>query len=179
MILPPSLFSFSQFIFLPPFFPLSLGCHLALLDTLVIPTPYLLPPSPPGHWPRFQCFHWLVHQANDVDCVTPTLIAHTAPATSILPPPTPTGPPCSHSSLHRGQCLNHRRLPLNPLTSTPPPIPGKVVKKIWKAENPDLKDMLSDNIALAKRPPGLPVSTTHWLEVSEVTYPLSCVFFAF
>ena len=40
-----------------------------------------------------------------------------------------------------------------PLILSPalPPIPGKVVEKIQKGENPDLKELLSDNIALAKK----------------------------
>ena len=40
-----------------------------------------------------------------------------------------------------------------PLILSPalPPIPGKVVEKILRGENPDLKEMLSDNLALAKR----------------------------
>ncbi len=68
-----------------------------------------------------------------------------------------------------------------PLILSPslPPIPGKVVERIKNGENPDLKDMLSDNIALAKC-----LHEAHWptkhiplcSKFREVTDPLSWVF---
>ena len=69
-----------------------------------------------------------------------------------------------------------------PLILSPalPPIPGKVVEKIQKGENPDLKELLSDNIALAKKLaeshqafPGPLQSVSKFQEISD---PLSWIY---
>ena len=69
-----------------------------------------------------------------------------------------------------------------PLILSPalPPIPGKVVEKIQKGENPDLKELLSDNIALAKKLaeshpvfPGPLQSVSKFREISD---PLSWIY---
>ena len=47
----------------------------------------------------------------------------------------------------------HQTSRVSPLILSPafPPIPGKVIEKIQRGENPDLKEILSDNVALSKR----------------------------
>ena len=69
-----------------------------------------------------------------------------------------------------------------PLILSPalPPIPGKIVEKIQKGENPDLKKLLSDNIALAKKLaeshqvfPGPLQSVSKFQEISD---PMSWIY---
>ena len=69
-----------------------------------------------------------------------------------------------------------------PLMLSPalPPIPGKVVDKIHRGENPDLKEMLADNIALAKRlqesgtgPFGTMIMSSRYREIAD---PITWVF---
>ncbi len=106
------------------------------------------------------------------------VVTHTTPATSVLPP-TNWAALLAQQLTPGAMPQPSRALPLI-LSPALPPIPGKLVEKIRKGENPDLKDMLSDNIALAKRlneaHQAYPSPLHSGSKFREVTDPLSWVF---